>query len=114
MESKEEHKSINTYADYRNVHNKEIEELRNSLNYLLKSDMELMRKKLEKFLKRKDQTLLRILNGKGKIKVDKNMLDRDLYEYKLLFEVLKAGDKIWQENKDVMIKELEENEEIIK
>ena len=95
----EEHKDIVTYVDFRGVHAKVIEEMKNNLDYLLKSDMDLVRMKLEKFTKLKDETLLKILYGKRKIKGDLNKLEKDLNEYKVFLETLKNIEVAWHEDK---------------
>lgn len=95
MENKGEHRDIVTYADYRNVHKEEVDGLKVDLEHLLKSDMDLLRMKLEKYTKHKGQALLRIVYGKGKIKKGKEELDRDLYEYRLLLDALCASEKNW-------------------
>jgi len=104
---REKQEGIVTYGDYRNAHKKEVERLRVDLEHLLKSDMDLLRIKLEKYTKRKDQTILRIVYGKGKIKKDEKELDRDLYEHELLLDALCASEKKWHENNVDWLKEKE-------
>lgn len=96
----EEHKDITTYVDFREVHAKVIEEMKNNLDYLLKSDMDLVRMKLEKFTKLKDETLLKILYGKRKIKGDLDKLEKDLNEYKVFLETLKNIEVAWHESEN--------------
>ena len=98
MENRGEHRDIVTYTDYRNVHKEEVEGLKVDLEHLLKTDMDLLRMKLEKYTKYKGQTLLRIVYGKGKIKREIKEIDRDLYEYRLLLDALCASEKNWHEN----------------
>ena len=51
-------------------------------------------------MKLKNETLSKILYGKGKIKINLDELDRDLDEYRVFLEALKNIEVAWHEDED--------------